>query len=47
MYMTNGVNKIDSVNGTFYFVYYDDSDDGVDNPHWGLVDRQDDAKKIN
>lgn len=23
---------------TLYFIYYDDSDDGVDNPHWTLAD---------
>lgn len=28
----------DTIDSTFYFVYYDDSDDGVDNPHWAMVD---------
>ncbi len=47
MYMSNGVNKVDSVNGIYYFVYADDSDDGIDDPHWALVDNNDVAKQIN
>ncbi|MBR6697790.1 MAG: hypothetical protein IKL73_05925 [Lachnospiraceae bacterium] len=33
-----GATVVENVDSTFYFVYYDDSDDGVDNPHWGIVD---------
>ena len=47
MHMDNGVYKVDEVNGIYYFVYADDSDDGVDNPHWGIVDNSDVAKQIN
>ena len=28
----------DVVNSTFYFVKYDDTDNGVDDPHWFLAD---------
>ncbi len=28
----------DEVDSTYMFIYYDDSDDGVDNPHWVIVD---------
>ena len=47
MHMANGVNKVDVVDSTYYFVYYDDSEDGIDNPHWALVDTRGEAKKIN
>ena len=47
MHMANGVNKVDVVDSTYYFVYYDDSEDGIDNPHWALVDTRGQAKKIN
>ncbi len=33
-----GATVVETVDSTFYFVYYDDSNDGVDNPHWGIVD---------
>ena len=47
MHMANGVYKPDEVNGTYYFVYADDSDDGIDNPHWAVVDNSAEAKQIN
>ena len=47
MHMANGVNKPDEVNGTYYFVYADDTDDGVNNPHWALVDNSAEAKQLN
>lgn len=47
MHMANGVSKVDSVDSTFYFVYADDSDDGVANPHWAVVDRRGQSKQIN
>lgn len=33
-----GATVIETMDSTFYFVKYDDSDDGVDNPHWAIVD---------
>ncbi len=33
-----GEKSVDSIDSTFYFVNYDDTDDGVDNPHWAIVD---------
>lgn len=33
-----GADSTDVFDSTVYFVYYDDSDDGVDNPHWAMVD---------
>lgn len=33
-----GQKVVDKINSTFYFVKYDDSEDGVDNPHWAIVD---------
>lgn len=39
MYLTRtGETRVDVIDSTFYFVNYDDSDDGVDNPHWAIVD---------
>lgn len=34
----NGDKVTDEIDSTFYFVNYDDSDDGQDNPHWAMVD---------
>ena len=30
----------DVLNSTFYFMNYDDTEDGVDNPHWVIIDIQ-------
>lgn len=30
----------DVINSTFYFVKYDDTDNGIDDPHWALADYQ-------
>lgn len=40
MLLTRANNKksTDVIDSTFFFVYYDDTDDGEDNPHWGMVD---------
>lgn len=38
MILKSGASRVDTINSTFYFVKYDDSDDGVDNPHWAIVD---------
>ncbi|MBQ4284128.1 MAG: hypothetical protein IJB96_09400 [Lachnospira sp.] len=39
MHLTKtGATVVETVNSTFYFVKYDDSDDGVNNPHWAIVD---------
>lgn len=29
---------VDKIHSTFYFGYIDDTDNGVDDPHWGVVD---------
>ncbi len=31
----------DKMHSTFYFVYYDDTDNGVDDPHWAIADKRD------
>lgn len=31
----------DTMHSTFYFVYYDDTDNGTDDPHWAIVDKRD------
>jgi len=31
---------VDIMNSTFYFLYYDETDDGKDNPHWVIADIQ-------
>lgn len=33
-----GETRVDIIDSKFYFVNYDDTDDGVDNPHWAIVD---------
>ena len=38
MRLTTGGSRVDALDSTFYFVYYDDTDDGVDNPHWAIAD---------
>ena len=38
MKIANGNDKVDVMNDRLYFVYYDDTDDGVDNPSWKLID---------
>lgn len=38
MILGSGSRRTDTINSTFYFVYYDDTDDGVDNPHWAIAD---------
>lgn len=38
MLLTSGARRTNTIDSTFYFVYYDDSDDGVDNPHWAIAD---------
>jgi hypothetical protein len=41
MYLTvTGQTKVNTIDSTFYFVWYDDSDDGVDNPHWSIVNME-------
>ena len=39
-----GAKVNDVINSTFYFVYCDDTDDGKDNPHWAIADKQDIAE---
>jgi hypothetical protein len=38
MILGSGKSIVNTIDSTFYFVYCDDSDDGVDNPHWAIVD---------
>lgn len=38
MRIANGKDKVDVMHDKLYFVYYDDTDDGVDNPSWKLID---------
>ncbi len=38
MKIANGNDKVDVMHDTLYFVYYDDTNDNVDNPTWKLVD---------
>ncbi len=40
MRMTNGVWNTDTFDSIFYFVYIDDSDNSIDDPHWAVADRQ-------
>lgn len=40
MYLSTGLNIVDPLDSTFYFIYVDDTDDGVNNPHWAVIDRQ-------
>lgn len=39
-----GAKVNDVINSTFYFVYYDDTDNGKDDPHWAIADKQDIAQ---
>lgn len=38
MKIANGNDKVDIMHDKLYFVYYDDTDDGEDNPSWKLID---------
>lgn len=38
MVIANGNDKVDVMHDKLYFVYYDDTDDGKDNPRWKWVD---------
>ena len=38
MLIANGNDKVDVMHDKLYFVYYDDTDDGKDNPRWKWVD---------
>lgn len=38
MHLSTGMTVKDTINSTFYFVNYDDTDNGVDDPHWVFVD---------
>ncbi len=38
MILKSGSRRVDTIDSTFYFVKYDDSDDGTDNPHWAIAD---------
>lgn len=39
MHLTKtGATVVETMDSTFYFVKYDDSNDGVNNPHWAIVD---------
>lgn len=38
MRIANGKDKVDVMHDRLYFVYYDDTNDGVNNPSWKLID---------
>ena len=38
MTIANGNDKVDVMHDKLYFVYYDDTDDGKDNPRWKWID---------
>lgn len=38
MRIANGKDKVDIMHDKLYFVYYDDTDDGENNPSWKLID---------
>ncbi len=37
---TRNIKTTDEMNSTFYFMYYDETDDGKDNPRWVILDIQ-------
>ena len=37
---TRDLKTTDEMNSTFYFMYYDETNDGKDNPHWVILDIQ-------
>ena len=44
MHLTvTGQDAVNAMDSKFLFVYYDDSDDGVDNPHWAIADMTSDV----
>lgn len=38
MHLSTGMTVKDTINSTFYFVKYDDTDNGIDDAHWVFVD---------
>ena len=38
MKIANGNDKVDVMHDKLYFVYYDDTDDGKDNPQWKMIE---------
>lgn len=38
MILESGARRVNTINSTFYFVKYDDTDDEIDNPHWAIAD---------
>ena len=45
MKLANGSDKVDRMHEKLYFVYYDDTNDGENNPHWKMVDMKAITKK--
>ncbi len=41
MNLSDGQRIVDTFDSTFYFAYVDDTDDGIDNPHWAAAARYD------
>lgn len=41
----NGKHVTSTMDSKFFFIYYDDTDDGVDNPHWTMADMLASAKQ--
>ena len=38
LYLNTGGTAIDTIHSVFYFGYIDDTDNGIDDPHWGIID---------
>lgn len=38
LYLKTGRTVIDTIYSKFYFGYLDDTDNGIDDPHWGIID---------
>lgn len=45
MKIANGNDKVDVMHDKLYFAYYDDTNDGVNNPRWKLIDMKAVTKK--
>ena len=48
MLLRSGTQKVDdTTNDKFYFVKYDDTNDGVNNPNWKIVSMRENLKNGN
>lgn len=39
LHLSTGDDIIDTIHSVFFFGYIDDTDNGVDDPHWGIIDK--------